>query len=114
MVSQRLGTAQLMFVHAGPVIVLDTMLTVGGEGDIVMPATFVLATEPRNLAARNRCRTLHRWATLGLVTTVEITHISGHPYVTFAAGDHRIHRVTFKLAGCVSRPRLVIAADADA
>ena len=109
MVSQRLGTAQLMFVHAGPVIVLDTMLTVTGEDEIVMPATFVLATEPRTFAGRARHRALVRWAALGIVARVDVTHIEGQPFATFATGDRR---VTFKLAGCVSRPRLVIEADA--
>ena len=44
MVIQELGTAQLMFVHSGQVIVVDTMLTVSGTDKFVMPATFVLAT----------------------------------------------------------------------
>ena len=108
MVSQRLGTAQLMFVHAGPVIVLDTMLTVSGTDDVVLPATFVLAFEPRTLAGRRRRRTLSRWAAVGAVCQTEVTHINGRPFVTFATGGRR---VSFQLAGCVSRPRLVIPAE---
>ena len=108
MVIQELGTAQLMFVHSGQVIVVDTMLTVSGTGGFVMPATFVLATEPRTIAASHRRRTLARWAALGAVCSVEVTHIDGHPFVTFVGGGHR---VSFRLAGCVSRPRLVIPSE---
>ena len=108
MVIQELGTAQLMFVHAGQIIVVDTMLTVSGADGIVMPATFVLATEPRSIAASHRRRTLARWAAAGAVCSVEVTHIDGQPFMTFSGAGHRL---SFRLAGCVSRPRLVIPSD---
>jgi hypothetical protein len=106
--NQNLGTAQLMFVQTGQIVVVDTMLTVTGSDGIVMPATFVLAPEPRSLVAARRRRTLARWATAGTVCHVEITQIDDQPFVTFAGGGHR---VSFRLAGCVSRPRLVIPAE---
>jgi hypothetical protein len=108
MVNQELGTAQLMFVHAGQVIVVDTMLTVSGSDGIVVPATFVLAHDPRTIAASRRRRTLARWAAAGAVCSVEVTHIDGHPFLTFAGAGHRL---SFRLAGCVSRPRLVIPSE---
>lgn len=109
MVRQELGSAQLMFVHVGPVIVLDTMLLVSGTSGLVMPATFVLRVEPRSLSARGRRQALARWTAAGAVCAVEVRHIDDQPYATFAAGGHR---VTFRLAGCVSQPRLVIEAEA--
>jgi len=105
--NQNLGTAQLMFVHTGQIVV-DTMLTVSGSDGIVMPATFVLAPEPRSLVAARRRRSLARWAAAGAVCHIELRHIDGQPFVTFAGGGHR---VSFRLAGCVSRPQLVIPAD---
>lgn len=104
---QEIGTAELMFVQPGPVIVLDTVLTVAGNDGFVMPATFVLANDVRLAGSATRSRALQRWAALGVVATAEVTSIDGSAYLSLAAGNRRL---TFKLAGCVSRPRLVIEA----
>src|SRR5438132_555466 len=73
MATQRLGIAQLMFVHAGPVIVVDTLLTVAGAGPEAMPATFVLSLDLSVMARNRRRRVLSYWAAIGAVCTIEVT-----------------------------------------